>query len=504
MNPKLSAVPSERRATLRPAILRGAALLAAVMSKRALSSPSPSRAPLPFETPLVSSSRMRVLNARPLLTGVGSVLLWLQRDCRVQDNYALLYANALAKHLDCGLTVGVAIQDGELHTLRHLRFMLGGLVEVEQQLRERNVPLRVEHGEAALIVCAWATRLNARAIVTDFCPLREKQERVSHVCASAPCAVLQVDAHNVVPVWVASDKLEYAARTIRPRITSRLAEYLVDFPPLVLDYPAANLAGAVPLDWDEMLQKVRVRDRTVDAGAEQHCQPGHSNGARMVELFIKSRLKDYKEKRNDPTKDCVSHLSPYFNFGQLSVQSVVLRVRRDGRYGESAASFAEEAIVRRELSDNFCYYNKNYDNLRGIHSWASETLGVHAADERQYVYTLSQLENAQTHDDLWNAAQRQVVRTGRMHGFLRMYWAKKVLEWTAGPEEALAAAIELNDKYALDGSDPNGYVGIMWSVCGVHDQGWAERPVFGKIRYMNYEGCKRKFDVKAFVGKFSK
>jgi len=162
-------------------------------------------------------------------------------------------------------------------------------------------------------------------------------------------------------------------------------------------------------------------------------------------------------------------------------------------------NYLEELVVRRELSDNFCYYNDLYDSVKGAASWAQETLQAHADDKREYVYTKTALEEGKTHDSLWNAAQKELTVLGKMHGFMRMYWAKKILEWTASPEEALEIAIYLNDKYSLDGRDPNGYVGCMWSICGIHDQGWKEREVFGKIRYMNYNGCKRKFDVDAYV-----
>jgi len=166
---------------------------------------------------------------------------------------------------------------------------------------------------------------------------------------------------------------------------------------------------------------------------------------------------------------------------------------------EGLDMFIEEAVVRRELSDNFCYYNKNYDSLKGAYPWALLSLAAHVKDKREYVYSMEEFAAGETHDDLWNSAQMQLVHEGKMHGFLRMYWAKKVLEWTPNPKTALEVAQTLNDRYALDGNDPNGFVGVGWSVMGIHDQGWREREVFGKIRYMNYAGCKRKFDVQAFV-----
>jgi deoxyribodipyrimidine photo-lyase len=156
-------------------------------------------------------------------------------------------------------------------------------------------------------------------------------------------------------------------------------------------------------------------------------------------------------------------------------------------------------IIRRELSDNFCYFNKNYDSFEGFHPWAQESLNLHRKDKRDYIYTLDEFEHARTHDDLWNAAQLEMVNKGKMHGYMRMYWAKKILEWTKSPEDAMRTAIYLNDKYELDGRDPNGYTGISWSIGGVHDRPWFERPVYGKIRYMNYNGCAKKFDVKKYV-----
>jgi len=193
-------------------------------------------------------------------------------------------------------------------------------------------------------------------------------------------------------------------------------------------------------------------------------------------------------------------MSPWFHFGNVSVQRAVLYVKK--RTGKYSRVFIEDAVVRRELAENFCYYNKNYDRLEGAAEWAQKTLNDHRKDTRDWIYTTEQLEKAKTHDDLWNAAQLQLAKEGRMHGFMRMYWAKKILHWTASPEEALRNAIYLNDHYSLDGSDPNGYVGCMWSICGIHDKGWSERPIFGKIRYMNYAGCERKFDIKAYISKY--
>ena len=195
-------------------------------------------------------------------------------------------------------------------------------------------------------------------------------------------------------------------------------------------------------------------------------------------------------------------MSPYLHFGQISAQRVALDVKAFQGNKESEAAFLEELIIRRELSDNFCLYNSNYDSFEGFPNWAKETLNKHRKDKRDFIYTKEEFELAATHEYLWNAAQTELVITGKMHGYMRMYWAKKILEWTKSPEEALSIAVYLNDKYELDGRDPNGYVGCAWSIGGVHDRAWTERNVIGKIRYMNLNGAKRKFDVEEYVMKF--
>jgi deoxyribodipyrimidine photo-lyase len=309
----------------------------------------------------------------------------------------------------------------------------------------------------------------------------------------------QVDAHNVVPVWLASDKREVGARTIRPRITKLLPEFLTDFPALKRQQHAAKKGGGKkPFDLQAVLKSVTV-DRRV--GPVAQFKPGAVAGRRQLDDFVKKRLKIFSTLRNNPNKEALSGLSPWIHFGQISAQRCALVVKAAG--AKLSADFIEEAVIRRELADNFCFYTKDYDSLKGAAGWAVESLQKHAKDKREYVYTRSELEAAKTHDNLWNAAQRQLVDEGKMHGFLRMYWAKKVLEWTKTPEEALATTIYLNDRYSIDGRDPNGYVGCMWSVCGIHDMGWTERPIFGKIRYMNYKGCTRKFNVPEFEQRYA-
>jgi deoxyribodipyrimidine photo-lyase len=191
-------------------------------------------------------------------------------------------------------------------------------------------------------------------------------------------------------------------------------------------------------------------------------------------------------------------MSPFLHYGHISSQEIALEII-DQTNRKIYESYLEELIIRKELSDNYCYFNENYDNYNGFPAWAQKSLNEHRNDERDYIYSRHEFETAKTHDKLWNAAQLQMVNTGKMHGFMRMYWAKKILEWSESPEKAQEIAIYLNDKYELDGRDPSGYTGIAWSIGGVHDRAWFTRKVFGKIRYMNDKGCERKFDVEEYI-----
>ena len=226
---------------------------------------------------------------------------------------------------------------------------------------------------------------------------------------------------------------------------------------------------------------------------------GTTEALSVMNNFIREKLPDYSSFRNDPNQHVLSGLSPYLHFGQISAQRIAREVIREYKDDKRAASFLEELIVRKELSDNFCYYNPDYDNLNGAKEWAKHSLDMHNKDKREFIYTPDDFENASTHDMLWNAAQNEMKKNGKMHGYMRMYWAKKIVEWTADPAVAHNIAIAMNDKYSLDGRYPNGYTGCMWSIAGIHDRPWSERSVFGKIRYMNHNGCRRKFDVDAYI-----
>lgn len=450
-----------------------------------------------------NKKRVKILSeAKDIPENAHSVLYWMSRDQRVQDNWAFLYAQHLALKLDIPLCVCFCLVPKFLDaTIRHYHFMLKGLQEVAEECQSLNIHFHLLLGEASNVLPEFIKSNHVGGVVTDFCPLRVPRKWVTDVQNKLPPDVpfCQVDAHNIVPCWVASDKQEYGARTIRRKIHDKLKEFFTGFPPVIKQKHCAKCEFE-PVKWDKVEDFLSVN---MDVGDVAWAKPGTTSGLLKIDDFCKKRLKHFNDLRNDPTKDNLSNLSPWFHFGQISIQRTISCVTKfKSKYGASVDAFVEEAVIRRELADNFCFYNPKYDKVDGAYDWAKKTLKDHAKDKREYIYSKEQLENAKTHDPLWNAAQRQMTREGKMHGFLRMYWAKKILEWTPSPEDALEIAIYLNDKYELDGRDPNGYVGCMWSICGIHDQGWAERAVFGKIRFMNFKGCQRKFDVNEFVRKY--
>jgi deoxyribodipyrimidine photo-lyase len=327
-----------------------------------------------------------------------------------------------------------------------------------------------------------------------FCFTERAQAKVS---AELRGPFWTVDADVIVPTRLLG-KEHYAARTIRPKIRARLDEFLKTLP-----NPAAEVAwhktpGQNPTRADDALLAHLPIDRSV--------QPvptfvgGSAEARRRLTEFLQSRLRGYATNRNKPDLDGTSQLSPYLHFGQIGPHTIALAVRDADVPLQDRAAFLEELIVRRELALNFIRYNANYENFDSCEAWAEVTLHQHARDKRPFLYTERQLQNAETHDPLWNAAQKQMVLTGWLHGYLRMYWAKKILEWSPSPRVAYDIAVQLNDRYELDGRDPNGYAGIAWAVVGKHDRAWGpERAVYGKIRYMSYESTSRKFNSRAYI-----
>jgi len=440
----------------------------------------------------MNQKRVRLLKAGQ--TGSGAVIYWMSRDQRISDNWALIHAQHLAlQHKKPLLVVFCLVPQFLRASMRQYGFMLKGLEEVETSLQKKNIPFFLLRGSPETEIVRFAEKQRSSALVTDFDPLKIKRRWKEEITKSLSIPFYEVDAHNIVPCWIASPKQEYGAYTLRPKMRRLLPEFLERFP-VIKKYPFSP--GKIEnTEWDKAKAFLQIGSSVPEVS---WIRPGEKAAKRMLRSFIK-KLPQYDNERNDPNLNAQSHLSPYLHFGHISAQRVALEINKSLSNHRSKEAFLEELIVRRELSDNYCYYNPHYASFQGFPAWAKKTLNEHRADRREYLYTSSQLEHAETHDELWNAAQMQMVKTGKMHGYMRMYWAKKILEWTASPEEAVTTAIFLNDRYELDGRDPNGYTGIAWSIGGVHDRAWNERKIFGKIRYMSYNGCRSKFDVNHYI-----
>lgn len=437
----------------------------------------------------------RLYNLNDCGIAAGPVIYWMSREQRVSDNWGLYHAQQLALERQAPLLVVFTLADEFLGaTLRQYGFMLKGLEQVTHNLHRLNIPFLLLCGDPQQSMQRFIEQEQAGCVVCDFDPLRIKRQWFDGVAAAVKVAVIEVDGHNIVPCRFISSKREYGAYTLRPKLRRVLAEFLTDLPRLVR-HPFNWSTEPELLDANLLLSQLQV---TAKIGEVSALQPGEAAARNTLDNFMEHRLAGYAVRRNNPLVDGQSGLSPWLHFGQLSPQRVALTVARSGDTDDVEA-LLEELVVRRELSDNFCLHCPQYDSIDAAPDWARRTLEKHRHDPRQYCYTQSAFEQATTHDPLWNAAQYEMVQTGKMHGYLRMYWAKKILEWSESPEEAISTAIFLNDRYSLDGRDPNGYAGIAWSICGVHDRAWGERSVFGTIRSMSYDGCKRKFKVDEYI-----
>lgn len=426
----------------------------------------------------------------------GYVLYWMQAAQRSHYNHALELAVRKANELQKPVVAVFGLTgDYPEANLRHYHFMLEGLSQTQQQLRERGIQMVVRHkspDEAAVELAE-----NACIVIVDAGQLRFQRKWRRSAAEKINCAVLEVETNLIVPVEEASEKEEFAARTIRPKIHNKLDRYLVK---VTHKKPKADSLGLRLdsfdiSDLEKALSKLKL-DRSV--GKASGFAGGTSQAKKLLRHFIKHKLDKYDRLRNDPKLDYLSNMSPYLHFGQISPLYIALEVGKTKKPCKDA--YLEELIVRRELSHNFVYYNNKYDSFEGLEHWSKRTLNFHRRDKRRYIYSLKEFEQAQTHDPYWNAAQKEMLITGKMHGYMRMYWGKKILEWSKSPQDGFKIALNLNNKYELDGRDPNGFTGVAWCF-GKHDRAWSERKVFGKIRYMNAAGLKRKFDPDAYAEK---
>jgi deoxyribodipyrimidine photo-lyase len=338
--------------------------------------------------------------------------------------------------------------------------------------------------------------------VCDVGYTRHQRRWRDEVADGAARQVVQVESDVVVPVEEASDKQEFAARTIRPKIHKLLGRYLTPLRSSKCMHASLSLDVAGDIDLNNLEGAIAGLKIDRSVGRSAQFVGGYREARKKLRAFIRDRLADYPQGRREPSVTGTSLLAPYLHFGQISPVEIALAVRKAGARTEATEEFLEELIVRRELAINYIHYQPAYDSFAGLPAWARQTLEKHKADKRAYVYTRKELETAHTHDPYWNAAQLEMTRTGYMHNMMRMYWGKKILEWKMTPQEAFDDALYLNNKYFLCGRDPASFANVGW-LFGLHDRPWATRPIFGTIRYMNAAGLERKFDMRAYVEKVS-
>lgn len=382
----------------------------------------------------------------------GDIVYLCEREIRVKDNFALQFALQKSKELNLSLKV--------IHPKIHCEyvskqeFIDRQIAQAQQNFSKLNLDFEIIDTTPQVIIKTITPAL----LIIDFNPILNRAW-----LKNVDFKVIEIDGHNIVPARYVSDKQEYSAATIRAKIYHNIYPFLTEFK--------------------------AFGDEKVEADF-------------VLEDFIKNKLPYYAQFKNNPSKNVLSGLSKYLNLGFISSQRIAIEVIKSRASAENKEAFLEELIVRKELADNFCLYNKQFKSLKGIPSWAKNSLESHREDFRPYIYTMEELESAKTHDKLWNAIQNQLMRDGIIHGYLRMYWAKKILEWTISADVALKIAIYLNDKYAYDAPSANGYVGILWAIGGLHDRAFTDYPVTGKIRRMAYNAIKRKCDLSNYLKKY--
>jgi len=446
---------------------------------------------------MIEESRIRPLNENRPKKGE-FVLYWMQASQRAEHNHALEFAIEQANELKLPVIVYFGLTDTfpEANE-RHYCFMLEGLRDVRKALTNKGIAMVVERCSPEVGAANFARR--ASLVVCDRGYLRIQKKWRDYVSKQVECPLIQVESDVIVPVEVASNKEEYSAATLRRKMQRVLPHYLVSLEEQLpgIDSTRLEFQSYDISDTSKALAKLAI-DRSVRPSLLYH--GGTDEAKKRLREFTLKKLVKYQELRNDANEDILSSLSPYLHFGQISPLYVALEVSRTGAANSDA--FLEELIVRRELSMNFVHYNPDYDSFKGLPNWVKQTLSKSMGDTREYIYTRKELEEAQTHDQYWNAAQGEMVKTGKMHGYMRMYWGKKILEWTEIPQEAYEIALYLNNKYELDGRDPNGFTGVAWCF-GKHDRPWGRRPIFGNVRYMSADGLKRKFDVEKYASRYA-
>nr|WP_274387654.1 deoxyribodipyrimidine photo-lyase [Salsipaludibacter albus] len=419
----------------------------------------------------------------------------MQAAARTRSNHALEYAVQRANDLDLPLLVVFGLWDDyPSATARSFTFLAEGLADVATNLARRDIGFAVRHGEPLEVALDAASA--AASVVVDRGYLVEARRWRTRLGRHLDVEAVEVDTNLVVPVDVVTDKRQYAARTIRPRIHEHLDDFTVELLTTSVDHAWEGSTDTI--DVGDPARVVADLDCDTDVGPVDRLHGGEEQAAAVLRRFVEERLDGYSDGRNQPADMQVSYLSPYLHFGHLSPLDAVLAARGADAPTADVDDFVEELVVRRELSHNYCWFTDDHDSFSALPDWARTTLAEHRDDDREVTYTRGELVDAATHDRAWNAAQVELRETGYMHNYMRMYWGKQILRWTNTPEYGFRVTREINDRFLLDGRDPNSAVGVAWCY-GLHDRAWQERPVFGKVRTMTRSGLERKFDVDAYV-----
>lgn len=445
---------------------------------------------------IIPDERIQRLNDRDRGDGKYT-LYWMQQSQRAECNHALEFAIQRANDTGKRLLVCFGLTDDYPDAnLRHYQFLLQGLQEADAALRRRGIPLIVRLGDPAEVAIDLAR--SANETICDRGYLRHQRQWRELVASESPCPVWQAESDAIVPVETASDKADYAARTIRPKLHDTAEQFLVPLATTPIKKNSLNLRvqGINLADVKQLLSQMSI-NRSV--GPVDDLPGGTSKARQRLKAFIADSLSNYTE-RPAVLEANVSRLSPYLHFGQISPLQVALAVNESpGHSREQKQAFLEELLIRRELAINFVFYQRgSYDSLNCLPDWAAETLQKHEQDRREHQYTAAELENAQTHDAAWNAAMLEMKHSAYLHNHMRMYWGKNIIQWTNTVQHAYRVALELNNRYFLDGRDANSYASVAW-LFGLHDRAHQERKIFGKVRYMSAAGLRRKFDVDGYI-----
>ncbi|AQQ08649.1 Deoxyribodipyrimidine photo-lyase [Sedimentisphaera cyanobacteriorum] len=445
---------------------------------------------------MTQQERITKLNNLPSRKEGEYVLYWMHASIRTIENPALEFAVERANAAGVPVIVMFCLIDKFPQSgKRSYRFMLEGLKEVEASLAERNIKFVLKKDKPTAAIPKYCSEAESLIFDRGYAYTENKWESV--ITRRCKCPVFEVDANVIVPVETASNKREYSAATLRRKIVPIAKNFIAPC--------GKNEAVKSSLETDIQSDEFSIHDARPDlreaAGFNYTGHLLHPGGQRSAEKmlaeFIEHRLENYENNRNDPAEDFQSGLSPYLRFGQISPALIYRRVKESGK---PCDAFLEQLLVRRELAFNFVWFTENFWRYSALPAWARETLEEQKSAKREYVYKYEELEKARTHDKYWNAAQKEMAITGKMHGYMRMYWGKKILEWTNNPKTAFDWALRLNNVYSLDGNDPNSFAGVAWCF-GNHDRPWTKRKIFGSVRYMNDRGLERKFNMKSYISR---